>query len=213
MVQLGAPNNPAMNIFVPFTKVQPWTLVAMLWYLQHTTFVDVSGDDWDYVKFFEQRWAERKTFISVEHDVVPGPGVLDSMWGCSEPWCVSTYIGPPPPPPSVAPFFGVIKFTTDLMQALPKIWWDYRNGAHTEFVKKYEKCAPGWKCLDVYFHEYVLERDLFAPHHHWPLAVHGGKNADDALYPPVRVTDPDGNWLREHELSASKTIELTLNTL
>lgn len=217
MVQLGAPNTPAMNIFVPFTKVQPHTMVAMMWYLHHTTFVDVSGDDWGYVHYFEQRWREHKTFINVEHDVIPGPGVLDHMWSCPEHWCVEDYQGPPPAPPSIANCFGVVKFSDHFIDTVPDIWKDYRQ-RHEPFVNSLvtpsdAQVGQAWRFLDVYLFEYMkdVEHD-FAPHHHWPLATHGGKNPGDALYAPVRVTSPDGAWVRDHELS-NKTINLTLNTL
>lgn len=215
MVQLGAPNRPAMNIFVPFTQVQPHTMVAMLWYLHHTTFVDVSGDDWDYVRYFEQRWAERKTFINVEHDVVPGPGVLDHMWECKEPWCVEDYQGPPPAPPSIANCFGVVKFTPEFMECVPDIWSDYRAGRHETFVESLvtpadAQVGQAWRFLDVYLFEYVKGLIGFGPHHHWPLAVHGGKT--DALWPRIKVTDPTGLTLKTHAL-ITNPVNLSLNTL
>jgi hypothetical protein len=207
-IQLGATNIPAMNIFVPFTKVEQWTMAAMLWYLHHTTFVDVSGDHWNYVKFFEQRWAEGKTFINVEHDVVPGPGVLDSMWACQEPWCVSTYLGPPAP--KGAPFFGVVKFSAEAIATLPDLWVDYRRGYQGVDRMYPWRADAAWMCLDTYFYEYVAPLNVFGVHYHWPCATHGGKG--DAFYAPVKVTDSDGTLIRDHELS-SKTIELSLRTL
>jgi hypothetical protein len=216
MVQLGAPTNQPMNIFVPFTQVQPWTMAAMLWYLPHTTFVDVSADGWDYVKYFERRWAERKTFINVEHDVLPAPGVLDSMAVCPHDWCVEDYQGPPPAPPSVANCFGVVKFSTKFIETVPNIWRDYRD-RHEAFINslvvpKDAKVGQGWRFLDVYLFEYMKEvpDHGFAPHHHWPLATNA--RAGDAFYAPIRVTDPDGGWMRDHQLS-KKTMVLSLHTL
>lgn len=217
MVQLGAPVHPAMNIFVPFTTVQPHTMVAMLWYLHHTQFVDVSGDDWAYVRYFEQRWRERKTFINIEHDVVPGPGVIDSMWSCPHDWCVEDYQGPPPAPPSVANCFGSVKFSQHFIESVPNVWRDYRNGRHETFVESLvtpadAQVGQAWRFLDVYMFDYLQTQhpDEFAPHHHWPLCVHGGKG--DAFYAPVRVTSPDGAKISNHPLTVNP-IELTLNTL
>jgi hypothetical protein len=195
-----------MNIFVPFAKVQPWTMAALLWYLHHTTFVDVSSDEWDYVRYFEQRWAERKTFITVEHDVVPAPGVLESMTACGEGWCVEDYQGPPPASPSVANCFGVVKFSSEFIDTVPNIWADYRAAWRTESAGH-----AAWQFLDVYLFEYMkTKQHSFTPHHHWPLAVNG--HSDDAVYPKVRVTNPDGVLLRDHELTANP-ITLSLTTL
>jgi hypothetical protein len=221
MVLLGAPTHPAMNIFVPFTRVQPWTMAAMLWYLPHTQFVDVSGDEWDYLRFFEARWAERKTFISVEHDVVPAPGIIDSMWSCPHGWCVGHYSGPPTPvcysEPYVPPF-GLVKFSADFIRAVPDVWADRRALGktwkidHAHAHKETGGCCgeTAWWALDTWLGEYVFDNSLGMFHDHWPLVTHGGKS--DALYGPIRVTDPDGTWIRDHELS-TKTIELSLKTL
>lgn len=210
MVLVG-PTHPVMNIFVPFTKVQPWTMAAMLWYLPHTTFVDVSGDEWDYLRYFETRWREGKSFITVEHDVVPGPGLIDSMWPCDHGWCIGHYVGPPAPVGHTTPYvpaFAVVKFSAEFIKRVPDVWAARR--ADKDWKKGHPKYGGGWWALDVFLGEYVTNNDLGGFHGHWPSVMHGGKS--DAYYAPVRVTDPDGQPLKDHELS-SKTIELSLKTL
>lgn len=220
MVQLGATVKPAMNIFVPFTKVQPWTMAAMLWYLHHTTFVDVSNDEWDYLRYFENRWREKKTFITVEHDVVPGGGLIDSMWSCGSDWCVSHYFGPPAPrnyTDGYVPPFAVVKFSAEFIEAIPDVWAERRRVAktwkvgHAHAHKETGGCCgeTGWWALDTWLGEYVQDKGV-SWCDHWPCVTHGSKR--DAFYAQIQVTDANDRVLKTHPLKTNP-IELTLPTL
>lgn len=73
-----------MNLLVPYVKLHPE--VAKL----DAVFVDTSGPTayWD---LLAERWRQGKTFIVLEQDKVPEPGLLQQLWDCSRGWCsVST---------------------------------------------------------------------------------------------------------------------------
>src|SRR5712691_9602890 len=50
-------------------------------------FVDVSGSDSDYFELLRALWGDGETFIIVEHDVVPPPELIDTMWSCPSDHC------------------------------------------------------------------------------------------------------------------------------
>lgn len=49
--------------------------------------VDVSGDDTAYWSLFDRLWKAERTFVIVEHDVVPHEGAIDELLSCGSLWC------------------------------------------------------------------------------------------------------------------------------
>lgn len=106
-----------MKIFIPFTKLRSEVVMA----------VAKTGIDYelvplikytDYSKFLKRRWEEGKTFINVEHDVIiPGKEIMESMWNCDKPLCVTgyTYRYREANPPEVT-FLGCVKIGADLIK-------------------------------------------------------------------------------------------------
>lgn len=77
-----------IKIFIPYTKIQPATLISLIGYKY--TPVKVEGD-FGYSNYFKDRWNEGETFINLEHDIVPYPGAISAIWDCPLEWCVYDY--------------------------------------------------------------------------------------------------------------------------
>src|SRR5439155_19757740 len=50
-------------------------------------FIDVSGSDYAYGASFQKLWSEGRSWINVEHDVLPLVAVIDAMGRCDLDWC------------------------------------------------------------------------------------------------------------------------------
>lgn len=74
-----------LTIFVPHVEIQPATKIALIGYPY--TPAETLGE-FGYFEYFKQRWAEEKTFISIEQDIVVYPGALKAIWDCPEELCV-----------------------------------------------------------------------------------------------------------------------------
>ena len=58
------PQVDSPQIYCPYTNLQAGTTVALANYT--VNFVNCTGDKWAYTKYFQDRWDEGKTFISVD---------------------------------------------------------------------------------------------------------------------------------------------------
>jgi len=105
-----------VNIVVPYTRVHPDTWAA-LWDLD-PRYADTSGDVEAYWRLLCELWKAGETFIIVEHDIVPGPGTLQAMWDCEQPWCAYPY---PVGTPWETPCLGCSKFDARLMEWFPNL--------------------------------------------------------------------------------------------
>ena len=73
-----------MKVFVPYTEIQPETKECLAPY----DYVPVKMvDDGDYLRYFQQRWAEGKSFINIEHDAVFARGAIEELEQCPKEWC------------------------------------------------------------------------------------------------------------------------------
>lgn len=127
-----------MRIFVPFTKLRAETMKAV----PGATFVPLIGD-YAYSEYFQKRWEEGETFINVEHDVVPAPKVLESMWNCGNPVCVAGYVYPTPDveyKPEIT-YGGCVKISKEFIQNNPDLWriparWSVCDGRITQAIER-----------------------------------------------------------------------------
>lgn len=113
-----------MRIFIPFTKLRSDTLLA----LPFATLVPLhrGNDSTSYAEYFRDRWSEKEPFINVEHDVVPPAQILESLWNCSNPICVTGYVYPDSPPefqPEIT-YGGCIKISRQFILDHPDLWKD-----------------------------------------------------------------------------------------
>lgn len=146
-----------MNVWVPWTEVQPATEVALLHVTHQRAWVGRS--DTAYVEFLEGRWAEQRAFINVEHDVVFWPGALMAMWLCPEPWCAYGYHETDTFDDqrlTLFPYMGCTKFGADLILATPDLWA--------------EKPDRTWQDCDGHLARYARARG-FDVHQHFPSVV------------------------------------------
>ncbi len=107
-----------MNVFVPFTALKIQTLLAATSF--DATLVPLSGPH-GYSEFFKNRWQDGETFISFEHDVVPTKELLDSLWNCDQPICLTKYDHNDP---SIPWHCGCIKISKSFITAHPINWDD-----------------------------------------------------------------------------------------
>ena len=129
--KLDSISYPRIKIFIPYTDIQPATLIALIGY--NYTPIKVEGD-FGYSNYFKQRWEEKEKFISIEHDIVIWPGALEAIWDCPGELCtydlqlpnhrtrnleIDTTCVPP----------GCIKFSKEFIEKTPGFWdkpvkWD-----------------------------------------------------------------------------------------
>lgn len=75
-----------MKIFIPFTLLRQQTYLSA----PNAKLVPLVNR-YSYSKYFKERWRDKETFINIEHDVVPTPDILKSMWDCVSELCVAGY--------------------------------------------------------------------------------------------------------------------------
>lgn len=144
-----------MDVWVPFTRVQPATEVVLL-RVTHRRW-PIAGED-GYWEFWRHRWAGQRGFVNLEHDVVPWPGAMEAMWVCSEPWCAYGY----DPNDLFAdhahtlfPYLGCVKIGAALIAGTPHMW---------------DGPPARWDELDKHLAGRAREAG-FDVHQHWPPVV------------------------------------------
>jgi hypothetical protein len=169
-----------VRIYVPFTQLREATNI----YLHSTALepdmldpavlVDVSANRWAYTNHLQRAWRVGVSFINLEHDMVPWPGSLSAMWRCPAPWCFYSYI-PSIHPGTCAPF-GAVKFSAEIIAALPDVWDAMR--------KEYCDNPRAWAFNDIHFFRYAKNHGISA-HQHWPSMF----NANPAILenPPINL--------------------------
>ncbi len=114
-----------LNIFLPFTDVQPATLISLIGYDYLP--VKLEGD-FGYSQFFRDRWNEGKTFINVEHDSVIYPGAIEALLNCPEELCAFDFHLPIHRQRQLIPGqafpLGLIKISDSLIAKNPNFWND-----------------------------------------------------------------------------------------
>lgn len=110
-----------MNVFVPFTKLRSDTYEAV----PFAKFIPLQrgNESTSYAEYFKERWKEGESFINVEHDVVPSIPVLESLWHCQSPICVTGYVYEymEVPAPEIT-YGGCIKISRQFILDHPDLW-------------------------------------------------------------------------------------------
>ena len=70
-----------VNIFIPFTKLEARTLLAFK--DKRYRIVPIVGE-FGYAEYFRERWQEGRSFINVEHDIVPDWELVTELMTCPE---------------------------------------------------------------------------------------------------------------------------------
>jgi hypothetical protein len=154
-----------MLICVPHVELIDATRIFLSWYDEHTPdsvkYFQLSEDPWSYVDYLQARWDEGRSFINLEHDVVPWPGSPERLWACLKPWCVHGYRIKLETP--CAPF-GFVKFTDSLIGTLPNVWQDMSLMLHNDLPH------DAWAHADSWFYNYATKRGI-QPHTHLPSVL------------------------------------------
>lgn len=111
-----------MNVFVPFTKLRAETFSAV----PCATFVPLLDKNMGYGQYFRDRWREGKTFINLEHDVVPTQKMLDELWECEKLFCFAGYVYPGQTKFDTS-YLGCVKITERLINENPRLFDDPPN--------------------------------------------------------------------------------------
>ncbi len=181
-----------IRIFVPYTYVQNATMTTLSAYLynHYTRFIDLSGDPWNYVNYFQDRWEEERTFVNVEHDMVPWPGAIEEIWNCPEQWCFYDYTAHPGVQrdwlQGYYPMIGLTKFSAAMIERLPDVWRDLA-ASYLGWQDQGIDMSWPWGHCDSFLAEYAAQHNVFA-HQHWPSVPNVKAYRDSGGQPPsVRI--------------------------
>lgn len=175
-------------VFVPFTRLADATES----YLQQcqtlepdpidALLVDVSGSPDSYVSYLSERWRARRSFVNMEHDIVPWPGALSSLWRCDYPWCGYGYL--PQTDMNGGMTLGLVKYGWQLIEALPDVWKDMRRRWVTD--------PHRWKYCDIWMNDYAHRRGIRC-HQHFPSVFNSQGNSSHtaAARPLPRIWAPE----------------------
>jgi len=145
-------------------------------------FVDVSGSDEAYWELLASLWANRRTFICVEHDVVVRPGTLDALVECHEPWCSYQvpYVG------RVYAGLSCAKFSAGLIARYPDALDVVGELSDEDHPPKH------WCRLDSWLQSHVLNPGGEIMHVHGPPLEH--LRDEDSPASPWKVGPAHGCW-------------------
>jgi hypothetical protein len=102
-----------MNVFVPHVGAEPEVVLDALRADDIEPAPITMSLDTDYYGLLSGLWAEGRTFVIVEHDIIVWPGAVRALLACEEPWCAYPYkIGG-----HYSPGFGCVKFEGEFTYA------------------------------------------------------------------------------------------------
>ena len=171
-------------IFVPYTNIIPETLKCLEAY-DYTPVKMV--DETDYLRYFQQRWQEGESFITIEHDTVFELGAIEELENCTEEWCAFGVGGneilwdQESKRATTKPFhekhfvdgnvatLALMKFGKKFIAAHPDIWDEM---AASEWMD-----IPIWKWCDLWLDNYTQENC----HQHYPRVINA-----NPLYPSLK---------------------------
>lgn len=105
-----------MRIFLPFTNLRTATYLAA----HGATLVPIDNP-YGYSRYFAERWSEGRTFINIEHDVVPTRELLGSLWQCPSTLCVTRFADIPDHEPIIS-WLGCVKISAQFIAEHPIQW-------------------------------------------------------------------------------------------
>lgn len=114
------------------------------------TYHDVGSADSAYHELLSRYWAEGKTVLTVEQDIVPGPDQLRQLLACEQPWCGFEYEYPP------FPFKYAGLGCTKLSGALMRKWPQALEVTGTWSDPKHP--ARHWCRVDGNLKDYLMQR-------------------------------------------------------
>ena len=126
-------------------------------------------EDEDYYITIATLWAQGQTFVTVEQDIVPAPGMIEEMLNCPEPWCAYGYEYPP--------FghyagMGLAKFSAELLAKLPDAMVETGKWADDKHPPMFWCRVDGW--LKQYLTDQGQKQHIhgIVEHHHKGRPAH-----------------------------------------
>jgi hypothetical protein len=112
-----------MRILVPYVRLHPRTKVVVAREASEAVFALTDGPTgyWDVLA---ENWDRRRSFIVLEQDKVPEPGLLRELWECPEPWCSARAAMRGTDEPAAYPSLSCVKFAGSLMVTYPRLLED-----------------------------------------------------------------------------------------
>ena len=165
-----------MRIYIPYTEIQPETVKCLEPYGYNT--VRMVDDD-SYLRYFQQRWADCESFISVEHDTLFRAGAIEELTNCPEEWCAFGVMGRDvvwhmdggvheETEWYVKNFadgglvtLALVKFERSFIKKYPDLWDEMPN-ADVEW-----KHMPKWVWCDSWLNYYMRQKEVIC-HQHYP---------------------------------------------
>ena len=162
-----------MLVIFPHASPHPDAVRALKEVAPRAEWWDVSGSIFAYSQLVEKLWAEKRSFLLVEHDVELSARALRQALYCSCEWSISRYRGPwdgVGEPPLLDKSLGCTRFRSSLMEAIPDavVRANQIDDAGTV-------CPPGdWKRLDCRLYSILRGAgdSLRSPHFHEEVVHH-----------------------------------------
>jgi hypothetical protein len=86
--QLGSGEQGPVRLVIHHTPGKLRPEVAALGFDMDAEFIDVSESDTAYFASFEKLWDDHRSWVAIEHDVLPTVELLEAMWHCDRgEWC------------------------------------------------------------------------------------------------------------------------------
>ena len=171
-----------IRVVVPYRTLREETVLALA--AQGPVDVEYREVDefYDYYRLLCELWERGKSFIMVEHDILPWPGALAELWGCGT-WCCMPYnLGGS----NLIAAHGCTKFGADVLEVT------------RERVLAIEGDERHWTRLDTVVNE-ILEAVGLIRHVHDTPVLHLNRRVEDEYrhahdLPPLHEVTP----LRPH---------------
>jgi hypothetical protein len=145
-----------LRILVPYVTLAPELPAALDAQGITAAFVDTSSPT-GYWETLAAYWDQGDTFIVLEQDKIPAPGLLKELWDCGRPWCTTPVAMRGVEETSPYPSLSCTKFGTACMATRPTLLDDI---ALIDFGLGYKE----WSRLDLGIAG-LLSMD-FEPHWH-----------------------------------------------
>lgn len=143
-------------IVVPFANRDSFVLEAVKRNLdvQGLTYelIDCTDNPLAYPNAIRDRWGIGEDLTIVEHDIVPGPGSLETFDECSNGWCSFPYVEGY----MLAAFLGCTRFRAETMAKVDFDWM---------------REEPNWQTLDRLIWEILTDGGI-RQHVHHPAVAH-----------------------------------------
>jgi hypothetical protein len=150
------------SVVMPYTRRRNEVAQPLAEQGYDVVFCDVSGSDEAYWEMLHKLWAQGRTFVVVEHDVIVRAGVIDELVNCEHPWCSFQvpYVG------RLYAGLSCAKFTAALIARYPHALDRIAGLSDEDHPPKH------WCRIDSHLQAYVLNPGGETMHVHGPPLTH-----------------------------------------